>query len=101
MDEIIFHITEKRFFEDQIAKGEYYSPTFQAEGFTHLSTKNQVEGTLKRYYAGAKGLVILQIDSTKIQDNLKYEVASNGELFPHIYGPIPKNAILIVEEINT
>lgn len=99
MDEIIYHITEKKYFEIQIANGEYYSPTFHEEGFIHLSTKNQVEGTLNRYYLGVKGLVLLQVEASAIQKELKYEAASNGELFPHLYGPIPQKAILIVEEI--
>jgi uncharacterized protein (DUF952 family) len=100
MNEIIYHITEKSFFKTQIESGEYFSPTYLEEGFIHLSTKNQVENTLKRYYSGKKGLVILQIDTLKIGNNLKYELASNGEMFPHIYGPIPTEAILIVEEIT-
>ncbi len=99
MNEIIYHITEKSFFESQIEKGEYFSPTFKQEKFIHLSTKNQVADTLKKYYSGVKGLVLLQISADQINENLKYEAASNGELFPHLYGPIPQNAILIVEEI--
>lgn len=99
MHDIIYHITEKSFFESQIESGKYISPSFETEKFIHLSTKNQVNDTLKRYYAGQKGLVLLQIDAKKISENLKYEAATNGELFPHLYEPIPREAILIVEEI--
>ncbi len=99
MNEIIYHITEKSFFESQMVNGEYFSPTFVEEGFIHLSTKNQVENTLERYYSGVKGLVLLQIEAKQIEEKLKYEAATNGELFPHLYGPITQQAILIVEEL--
>jgi uncharacterized protein (DUF952 family) len=100
MEKIIYHITEKDYFEDQMLNGQYISQTFEAEGFIHLSTKNQVEPTLQRYYSGKAGLVLLQIDAEKMKGLLKYEIASNGEYFPHIYGPITKEAIMIVEEID-
>jgi uncharacterized protein (DUF952 family) len=100
MDEIIYHITEKAYFESQIESGEYFSPTFDTENFIHLSTKNQVSATLERYYSGKKGLVLLQIKVANLKKKLKYELASNGEFFPHLYGPINKDAILIAEEIS-
>ncbi len=100
MEAIIYHITDKKYFEEQIEAGQYFSPSFKAEGFIHLSTKNQVENTLQRYYSGKRGLVILQVNPCSFGINLKYEMASNGEMFPHIYGPIPKEAIMMVEEIN-
>lgn len=100
MEKIIYHITEKEYFEAQMLQGNYISPSFETEGFIHLSTQKQVENTLKRYYSGKTGLVLLQIDAEKMKDNLKYELASNGEYFPHIYGPIPNEAIMIVEEID-
>lgn len=100
LNKIIYHITEKIFFEAQINGGQYISVGYKEEGFIHLSTKKQVENTLKRYYADKKGLVLLQIEAEKVAEILKYELATNGELFPHIYGPIPIEAIMIVEEIN-
>lgn len=100
MDKIIYHITEENYFESQKQSGQYLSPTFEEEGFTHLSTKNQVENTLKRYYSGKSGLILLKIDSSKIIDELKYELASNSEYFPHVYGPINLDSIVEIEKIN-
>lgn len=100
MEDIIYHITEKSFFDSQKEAGEYFPPTFAEEGFIHLSTKNQVENTLKRHYLGKTGLVLLHIDSSKIVAELKYELATNGEYFPHIYGPINLEAIVEIEKIN-
>jgi uncharacterized protein (DUF952 family) len=100
MSENIYHITEKTYFDNQIVSGEYFSPTFDTEKFIHLSTKNQVKATLDRYYLGKKGLILLEIDSEKIKTNLKYELASNGELFPHLYAPLLKEVIINIEKIS-
>jgi uncharacterized protein (DUF952 family) len=100
MDKIIYHICEENYFDTQKQSGEYFSPTFAEEGFIHLSTKNQVENTLKRYYSGKTWLVLLHIETSKIVAELKYELASNGEFFPHIYGPINMDAVVEIEKIN-
>ena len=100
MEDIIYHITEEIYFESQKQAGEYFPPTFIEEGFIHLSTKNQVANTLKRYYAGKTGIILLHIDSNKIVSELKYELATNGEHFPHVYGPINLDAIIEIEKIK-
>lgn len=100
LENIIYHITEKNYLETQLKSGQYLSSDFSVEGFIHLSTKTQVENSLIRHFAGKKGLVLLQIDYEKLAEIIKYEEATNGELFPHCYGPIPIDAIMMVEEIN-
>ena len=101
MNQIIYHITEKKYLEDQIIANQYISPTFFEEKFIHLSTENQVNNTLQKYYLGISNLILLHIDSKKLGPNLKYEQASNGEYFPHCYAPISINAILKIEKLNT
>jgi uncharacterized protein (DUF952 family) len=100
MDKIIYHICEENFFKSQKQTGEYFSSTFKAEGFIHLSTKNQVENTLRRYYPSKIGLILLHIDSSKVVSELKYELASNGEVFPHVFGSINLDAIVEIEKIS-
>jgi uncharacterized protein (DUF952 family) len=99
MDKIIYHITEKDYFQNQMISGEYRSATFEQELFIHLSTETQVAATLERYYAGKTGLVLLKIEVEKLRHELKYELASNGEYYPHLYGPINQEAIVAVNDI--
>jgi uncharacterized protein (DUF952 family) len=77
----------------------YQPPGYAREGFIHCSTQEQVPGVLQRYYAGVKNLILLHIDETKLSASLKYEEATNKELFPHVFGPINKEAIVRVERL--
>lgn len=97
----IFHITSKTYFNNQIENGHYFSPTFEQEKFIHLSFKNQVAGTLLRYFLGQNDLILLQLNHEKIERDLVIEPSTNGELFPHLYGPIVKDHILKVTELST
>jgi len=54
------------------------------DGFIHFSDKKQVQGTLKKHYFGKKDLILLKIEALKL-DNLFWEQASDGNMFPHLY----------------
>jgi uncharacterized protein (DUF952 family) len=96
---LIYHVTTKSWW-DKWAESDYYeSPTLQQETFIHLSTENQVNGVLERYYANQKDLLKLHVDTQKLSAELKYEAATNNELFPHLFGKLNKDAIVLVEEI--
>ena len=57
------------------------------DGFIHFSGEEQVEGTLKKYYANQKDLVLLKVETLKL-DHLIWEQASDGNMFPHLYSPL-------------
>ena len=91
---MIYHIAASEDWNLHLTN-EWYAPeAFSKEGFIHCSTKEQVPGVLQRYYAGVGDLLLLHIDETKLSSELKYEEATNQELFPHIFGPINKAAII-------
>ena len=56
------------------------------DGFIHLSTKKQLNETVTKHFRGKKNLLVISFSTKKIQDNLKWEVSRNGDLFPHYYG---------------
>ena len=72
-------------------RGEEYagSAKDRADGFLHFSTAEQVPGTLERYYAGAGDLVLVAVDPALLGQALKYEPASNGGHYPHLYATLP------------
>lgn len=79
------------------AADEAYRPaSLAAEGFVHCSTPEQVMATGRRYYAGRVGLLLLTIDSDAAGVPLKWERGPTGDLFPHLYGPIPIAAVTAV-----
>ncbi len=97
---IIYHITSKDWFQKWENVDYYESPTLHQETFIHLSTANQVEGVLERYYAGQTNLLKLHVNTEALSAELIYELATNNELFPHLFGRLNKDAILKVEEIS-
>jgi uncharacterized protein (DUF952 family) len=96
----IYHITSKEWWAKWTDVDYYESPTFKQETFIHLSTANQVAGVLQRYYAGQTALLKLQIDTEKLTAELTYELATNNEFFPHLFGQLNKDAIINIEEIQ-
>lgn len=78
----------------------YFSETFEQETFIHCSTQEQLAGVLQRYYANAGTVLQLEIDEAKLGTPAIYEVATNGEKFPHIYGGINKAAIVHLSELR-
>jgi uncharacterized protein (DUF952 family) len=88
----IFHITERSAFAAALETGAYETDSLKSEGFVHCSTRDQLERTAARFFAGRSGLVILCIDAARLGTQLRYETA-HGEAFPHCYGAIPLDAI--------
>ena len=54
------------------------------DGYIHFSGQDQVEGTLKKFYQNQKDLILLKVDTLKL-DHLVWEQASDGTMFPHLY----------------
>ena len=75
--------------------GEFASADLAQEGFIHCSERVQVLRTAHKYYAGQRGLVLLEIDEALIAASIRREdLAGRGEKFPHAYAPIPLVAIV-------
>lgn len=63
------------------------------EGFVHCSFPHQVQGTADRYYRGRDDIVLLRIDADRVAAEVRVESASDGDGYPHVYGPIPVDAV--------
>lgn len=67
-------------------------------GFIHASFEHQLAATHARFYADAPELLRLVIDPAQLPVPLALEAAPGGiELFPHIHGPLPIDAVVAVE----
>lgn len=64
------------------------SPDDIRDGFIHLSTAEQLAGTLAKYYAGRDDLVIAAVHPGRLGSALAWEAARGGALFPHLYGAL-------------
>lgn len=75
------------------------NPDDERDGFVHLSSAHQVEGTLNKHYADQEGLVLIGFDADALP-SLRWEPSRGGELFPHHYGPLPVSAASTIEPID-
>jgi uncharacterized protein (DUF952 family) len=71
------------------------APVDLADGYIHLSTQDQVAGTLAKWFTGQEDLHLVAVDLATLGDVVKWEEARGGALFPHIYGPLPLSAVLV------
>ena len=65
------------------------APVDLADGFIHFSTAGQVRETAAKHFKGQTGLVLLGVDPASLGPALKWEPSRGGDLFPHLYGPLP------------
>jgi uncharacterized protein (DUF952 family) len=93
----ILHITTRQEWEKAINVGTYTAPSLERSGFIHCSLARQIPAVANINFKAQKGLVILEIDESKLLHPVKYEdLLNEGQLFPHVYGPININAVVRV-----
>jgi uncharacterized protein (DUF952 family) len=92
---MIYHVISKTRWKTALAQGFYEADSLATEGFIHASKESQVTGVLDRYYQNQPDLILLHIDETKLEAELKYELApSVNEEFPHIFGRLNTDAVI-------
>ncbi|CBN55305.1 MULTISPECIES: DUF952 domain-containing protein [Kamptonema] len=97
---IILHITHRQQWEEAKQIQAYRGDTLETEGFIHCSTHQQLIKVANKFFFGQKELMILCIDSDRVQSEVKYEEA-DGDSFPHIYGPLNIDAVFKVIEFES
>ena len=69
------------------------------DGYIHFSGEDQVKGTLEKYYSKQDNLVLLKVETLKL-DHLIWEQASDGNMFPHLYSSLDLSNVVDEFEIN-
>lgn len=95
MPELIYKICARELWEEAERKGVFEgAPVDLADGYIHFSTAAQLRETAARHFFGQDGLVLVAVDAGRLGEALQYEPARSGELFPHLYGPLPISAVI-------
>lgn len=92
---MIYHLVTLKGWEKYLHNlgQDFKSPSLKTEGFIHCSEKSQLLESAQLHFEGEDELVVLFLVEKRLKGILKREPSRNGELFPHIYGPIPVGAI--------
>ena len=91
----IIHIVEESIWKKTSNQPLYFADSLKEQGFIHCCLPKQVNFVVKNWFPGKKNLLLLEIDTEKLDVNLVFEILDNGlEAFPHVYGPINSNAII-------
>ena len=88
---ILTHQQWADFERERVFRG---APVDIADGYIHLSTAEQLEGTIAKHFAGQTGLMIAEVDLICLGDAIRWEEARGGELFPHLYAELPITAVI-------
>ena len=75
---------------DGVFKG---APVDLADGYIHMSTRQQAAETAAKHFAGQDNLVMLMVDLATFGETLKWEESRGGALFPHLYADLPMSAV--------
>ena len=75
-----------------------------SDGYIHFSTSAQAQETARRYFSGQSDLMVLAIEtddlSADLQVSLVWEPSRGGDLFPHLYRPLPVQAVLSARAVD-
>lgn len=105
MVEPLFHLAEREHWEHARRTGSYRVSTrgrsLADVGFVHCSLRHQVRGVADALYADVDDLVLLVVDPDRLDAPVRYEPAvPGGEDFPHVYGPLPADAVTEVHPVD-
>jgi uncharacterized protein (DUF952 family) len=100
----IFHVALRPDWDAARASGGPYEistrgRTLQEVGFIHAcQSLDQVTRVRRSFYADRDDLVLLVIDTDRLESPVRHEPA-DGDIYPHIYGPLPLDAVIEVRPI--
>jgi uncharacterized protein (DUF952 family) len=91
---VLLHIITAEDLAEARAIGQIAPASLESEGFVHCSYPEQVLTPANERFGGQSNLVLLVLNPDQIQAPVVVEDSyDSGTAFPHIYGPIPVDAI--------
>lgn len=93
MSDVAYKLVDRAEWEAARTAGAYAGSAVDlADGYIHLSGANQLAETARRHYAGRTDLLLVTVDLTVLGEALKWEASRGGDLFPHLFAPLPASA---------
>ena len=67
------------------------------DSFIHLSTKEQIDGVIERFFSDRGPLYVAGFSDPGFRQRLKWETVDSGEVYPHLYG----SELLLTSEVTS
>ena len=100
-DRIVYKVMSARELQQMQRDGVFHgSPADMADGYIHLSRGSQLAATLDKHFSGVDGLMLVAVDLSRLGDTVRWEPARGGQLFPHIHGTLPVEAVVSVAALE-
>jgi uncharacterized protein (DUF952 family) len=99
LEEPIYHISKQGELENARQLGEYTPSEFEADGFIHCSTQEQLLAVANYIFHDAEDMVVLEIDSRLVDAEIRWEEVGR-EKYPHIYGALNLDAVQAVKSLQ-
>ena len=98
----LIHVCEPHVWRMALAAGELTPASLVEQGFTHLSTPEQLPIPANALFARRSDLLALVVDPARLPGELRWEPGAGPEdpadmRFPHLYGPLPVAAVVAIE----
>jgi uncharacterized protein (DUF952 family) len=101
---IVLHLMPATLWRAWMAGDDYEPASLAAEGFVHCTASDDLMlHVANRFYAGTgDDLVAVALDTDRLTNEVRWEAAAHpdgsgatsGEpLFPHVYGPLDRQAV--------
>ena len=98
----IYHLVPRDDWEAAGGDAEYSAASLSSEGFIHCSKDHeQLFAVARRLYRDRTDMLALELDTGALTSPIKEEPSRSGEIYPHIYGPINKTAVVKVLALAT
>ena len=101
----IYHLALRYEWEAAVERNEPYrrstlGKSLEDQGFIHCSFADQVAMIADLIYHGRRDVLLLVIDPSRLQAEVRVENVDGGEqLFPHIYGALPLEAVVRADRV--
>lgn len=98
--QLTFHGTPAAHFDSLDQSKPYVPADFARDGFIHCTDgERRLADTLSAYHSDSPGdWLVLYINKEHVEAPIKYE--DPQRVFPHIYGPLNRDAIVAVRPIR-
>jgi uncharacterized protein (DUF952 family) len=91
-----FHLTPRAWWDACDPSGPLTAPSLETEGFIHCTDgASAMVDTANRHYPTVPGeFVVVTVDLDRVSS--RWSVEDPGRIYPHIFGPIDRAAIVSV-----